>query len=87
MTYTEKRLELFDEKFSKGIPPMIIHSGSRFEHPEIKAFLAESIHQAEQEMMKRVMEVIEKNDLGLYSGDVKSLVDLLSSLDKLTDKE
>ena len=31
---------------------------------------------------------IEKNDLGLYSGDVKSIVALLSSLDKpLTDKE
>ena len=38
-----------------------------------------------QEMMKMVRDVIEKNDLGLYSGDVKSLVDILSSLDKLTE--
>ena len=47
-----------------------------------------SIQEAVAEERERVRELIEKNDLGLYSGDVKSIVDLLESLDKLkVDKE
>ena len=49
MTYTQKRLEEFDEKFL--IPPT---------YEEARDFLAESIDQAIAEERKRVMEEIEK---------------------------
>jgi len=47
--------------------------------------LPTSITQALAEERERLRGEIEKNELGLYSGDVKSIVDLLSSLDTLTD--
>jgi len=49
--------------------------------------LSTSITQALAEDRERVRGEIEKNELGLYSGDVKSIVDLLSSLDTLTDNK
>jgi len=45
--------------------------------------ISDKLDQAIAEERERVRRVIEKNDLGLYSGDVKSIVDLLSSLDEL----
>ena len=45
-------------------------------------YTTNSIAQALAEERARVRGIIEKNDLCLYSGDVKSIADLLSSIDK-----
>ena len=50
MTNTEKRLEEFDERFVLDFDGKPCFSIS-----EIKSFLAESIHQAEQEMLKKLV--------------------------------
>jgi len=59
--YTTKRLELFDEKF-----PPTQNEATHFEdcicwscnyyRDDVKKFLSESIHQAEQVMMKKIEE-------------------------------
>jgi len=53
MTYTEKRLELFDEAFADYF---VIKTGIMADHKgSIKSFLAETITQARAEERKRVV--------------------------------
>jgi len=65
MTYTEKRLEEFDEKFGDLLDRIDkLYGGNPEEMTTLKealqTFLSTSIAQAEQEMMKKVVEEIEK---------------------------
>jgi hypothetical protein len=57
--YTQKRLEEFDEKFSE----VFVVYGDVYEvdqREDIKSFISTSIAQAEQEMLKRVNEILQK---------------------------
>ena len=55
MNYAEERLKEFDEIFSDYF---VIKTGIDADHKgRIKSFLAKSIHQAEQEMLKKLVEL------------------------------
>jgi len=73
MTYTERRKATIDK---------FINIDSIDDLREVEAGLDEFAKYILAEERARVVGEIEKNDLGLYSGDVKSIVDILSSLDK-----
>jgi len=102
MTYTEKRLEEFDEQFPLLQPTYLTVTIKDMDYLNrvLKSFLTESITQAiaeERARMRAEIEKIRKSYLGsenYLSEDGKiaqrvfeDIIDLLSSLDTLTDKE
>jgi len=59
MTYKEKRLAEFEDKLSGIFYSKPVNGAKCTENKQIvRAFLSESIHQAEQEMRKKVIEEI-----------------------------
>jgi len=82
-TYTEKRLELFDEKFGDehngiGSNKNIIKTGQSMD--ELKAFLTESIAQAKQEVIKHVVAKCAERFHPYCSGDKEGDINCFDKL-------
>jgi len=62
MNYTEKRLDMFEsfDSFFAGLAMQDETEAMRLYEKYIRAFLAETIEQAENEIIKKVLEVIGK---------------------------